>query len=71
METIKVADDKSLVRDRRSKAILNTNNKELDTYREQRRAMSQMKDVVNTKIPKMESDIAAIKGMLEQLLSKG
>lgn len=65
----KVRDHKNLVRDMRSKAILNTDRQTLVEHRRKKRLMT---DIISqsTRIEKLEDDISQIKNMLVELIKK-
>lgn len=66
IKLIKVKDAVSLHRDAESGAIVNTSCADYDKY-----IMSREKAIrERTRVDKLESDVAEIKGMLQQLMSK-
>ena len=68
-EYLKVIDHPELVRDNKSKAILNNDLDSLNKYREERTFKMKLQNVINDN-EKMKTDIAEIKNLLEQLLKK-
>ena len=68
-EYLKVIDHPELVRDNKSKAILNNDLDSLNKYREERTFKMKLQDVINDN-EKIKSDITEIKNLLEQLLKK-
>ena len=66
---IKVKDNKDLVRHKQSSAVLNTNQKELNKYKEEREQKLKLKKLVEEN-EQMESDIDEIKSMLRQLIGQ-
>jgi len=68
-EYLKVIDHPELVRDNKSKAILNNDLDSLNKYREERTFKMKIQNVINDN-EKMKTDIAEIKNLLEQLLKK-
>jgi hypothetical protein len=73
IEFLQVESNASLVRDVESKAIINTNNSEFETYLKNREIMlsrvNQLEEQ-NDKINKLENDINDIKSMLTILINK-
>jgi hypothetical protein len=73
IEFLQVESNASLVRDVESKAIINTNNSEFETYLKNREIMlsrvNQLQEQ-NDKINKLENDINDIKSMLTILINK-
>ena len=68
-EYLKVIDHPELVRDNKSKAILNNDLDSLNKYREERTFKMKLQNVINDN-EKIKSDITEIKNLLEQLLKK-
>jgi hypothetical protein len=66
---IKVKDNPNLVRDKNSSAVLNTNRKDLDKYREEREQRLKMNRNIQ-KIDNLEKDISEIKSLLKILLGQ-
>ena len=66
---IKVKDNKDLVRHKQSSAVLNTNQKELNKYKEEREQKLKLKKLVEEN-EQMKSDIDEIKSMLRQLIGQ-
>lgn len=68
-EFLKVRDNKDLVRHVQSSAILNTNQKELNKYREEREERMKLKRLIEDQ-NKMKDDLDQIKAMLKQLVGQ-
>lgn len=69
MRYIKVKDEKNLVRDRTTQAILNTDISAVN--RHELRVKQQMREKAQTdEINSLKSDIAEIRSLLQQLISK-
>lgn len=69
MKYIKVKDEKNLVRDRTTQAILNTDISAVN--RHELRVKQQMREKVQAdEINSLKSDIAEIRSLLQQLISK-
>lgn len=68
-EFLKVRDNKDLVRHAQSSAILNTNQKELNKYREEREEKMKLKRLIEDQ-EKMKDDLDQIKAMLKQLVGQ-
>ena len=68
-EYLKVIDHPELVRDNKSKAILNNDLDSLNKYREERTFKMKLQNVISDN-EKIKSDITEIKNLLEQLLKK-
>jgi hypothetical protein len=66
-EFLKVKDSKDLIRQKQSNAILNTNTKELNKYKEEREEKIKLKKLVEEN-NQMKNDIEEIKSLLKQLL---
>ena len=67
MNHLKVRDNSDLVRDKKSSAILNVNQKELDKYKQARNEMLKLKKIADD-YEKVKSDINDIKELLNILL---
>jgi hypothetical protein len=68
-EFLKVKDSKDLIRQKQSNAILNTNTKELNKYKEEREEKIKLKKLVEEN-NQMKNDIEEIKSLLKQLLGQ-
>jgi hypothetical protein len=68
-EFLKVKDNKDLVRQKQSNAILNTNLKELNKYKEEREEKMKLKRLVEES-EQMKNDIDEIKSLLRQLIGQ-
>jgi hypothetical protein len=68
-EFLKVKDSKDLIRQKQSNAILNTNTKELNKYKEEREEKIKLKKLVEEN-NQMKNDIEEIKFLLKQLLGQ-
>lgn len=66
---LKVKDNKDLVRQKQSNAILNTNLKELNKYKEEREEKMKLKRLADES-EQMKNDIQEIKSLLKQLLGQ-
>jgi hypothetical protein len=66
---LKVRDNKDLVRHTQSNAILNTNLKELNKYKEEREEKIKLKRLADES-EQMKNDIQEIKSLLQQLLGQ-
>lgn len=66
---LKVVNEPDLIRENDSKAILNTNAKELNKYKQEREERLKMKKLLEES-EVMKSDIAEIKSLLRELLGK-
>jgi hypothetical protein len=66
-EFYKVADHTDLIKNSDSKAVLNTNARSLDKYREEREKLMKLYRVVED-TDRLKEDVADIKSMLRQLL---
>ena len=66
---LKVKDNRDLVRQKQSNAILNTNLKELNKYKEEREEKMKLKRLAEES-EQMKSDIQEIKSLLKQLLGQ-
>ena len=73
IEVLQVDSNASLVRDVESRAIINTNDSEFETYLKNREIMlsrvNQLQEQ-NEKINRLENDINDIKNMLTMLINK-
>jgi hypothetical protein len=71
--SVQIKDNKNLIRDTESRAILNTNIEELKTYyteREIKIKEMQEKQALESKVNKLEEDMSEIKDMLRQILTR-
>ena len=68
-EILKVKNNKDLVRQKQSSAILNTNVKELNKYKEEREEKMKLKKLVEEN-EQMKTDIEEIKSLLRQLIGQ-
>lgn len=66
---LKVKDNPDLVREKNSKAVLNTNRVELNKYKQLREEKIKLKSIAE-KQQKMEADIDEIKALLKQLVGR-
>ena len=66
---LKVKDNRDLVRQKQSNAILNTNLKELNKYKEEREEKMKLKRLADES-EQMKNDIQEIKSLLKQLLGQ-
>jgi uncharacterized HAD superfamily protein len=66
---LKVINEPDLIREKDSKAILNTNTKELNKYKEEREKQLKLKSIA-VEHDLMKTDIAEIKSLLRELLGK-
>lgn len=66
---LKVKDNRDLVRQKQSNAILNTNLKELNKYKEEREEKMKLKRLADES-EQMKTDIQEIKSLLKQLLGQ-
>jgi len=66
---LKVINEPDLIREKDSKAILNTNTKELNKYKEEREKQLKLKSIA-VEHDSMKTDIAEIKSLLRELLGK-
>lgn len=66
---LKVVNEPDLIRETDSKAILNTNAKELNKYKQEREERMKMKKLLEES-EVMKSDITEIKSLLRELLGK-
>ena len=73
MQTVKIQDSDSLVRDLTSKAIINTNTAEYENYLNKRNASKQMREQIkqnSDEIKEIKSEISEIKQLLISLINK-
>jgi len=68
-EFLKVRDNKDLVRQKQSNAILNTNTKELDKYKQERDQKIKLQRLLEES-DQMKNDIEEIKSLLRQLVGQ-
>jgi len=68
-EFLKVKDNKDLVRLKDSKALLYTNTKELDKYKEEREQKLKLNKLLDEN-ENMKNDIEEIKSLLRQLVGQ-
>ena len=66
---LKVIDKPHLVRDKKSKAILNNDLAMLNKYKEEREEKAKISRVIN-EFDSVKNDVSEIKAMLQQLLKK-
>ena len=66
---LKVTDEPNLVRDTKSKAILNVNNDALNKYKQEREKLVQMQKVI-LEHEEIKKDISEIKQLLLQLMDR-
>jgi len=66
---LKVVNEPDLIRENDSKAILNTNSKELNKYKQEREERLKIKRLLEES-EVMKSDISEIKSLLRELLGK-
>ena len=66
---LKVKENKDLIRSADNKAILNTNLKELNKYRQEREEKLKLKRLSEDS-EKMKSDIEEIKSLIKQLIGQ-
>jgi hypothetical protein len=64
---LKIRDNDHLIKNANTKAILNTDSKSLNKYREERDKLIKLSKVVED-TDKLKEDVAEIKNMLRQLL---
>lgn len=69
MMYLKVTDEPNLVRDTKSKAILNVNNDALNKYKQEREKLVQMQKVI-LEHEEIKKDISEIKQLLLQLMDR-
>jgi hypothetical protein len=69
VEFLKVKDNKDLIRQKQSNAILNTNLKELNKYKEEREEKMKLKKLLEEN-EQMKNDIDEIKSLLRQLIGQ-
>jgi hypothetical protein len=68
-EILKVKDNKDLVRQKDSKAILNVNTRELDKYRKEREEKFRLQKLFEEN-DQLKNDVEEIKSLLRQLLGQ-
>jgi hypothetical protein len=68
-EVLKVKDNQDLVRHKQSNAILNTNLKELNKYKQEREEKMKLKKLIEQS-DQMRTDIDEIKSLLRQLIGQ-
>lgn len=68
-EIIKVKDNKDLVRQKDSKAILNVNTGELDKYRKEREEKFRLQKLFEEN-DQLKNDVEEIKSLLRQLIGQ-
>jgi len=66
---LKVKDNKDLVRHVHSSAVLNTNAKELNKYREEREQKLKLKKLIEEN-QQLKDDVEEIKALLKQLIGQ-
>lgn len=69
MALLKVKEDKDLMRDSVSNAILSTNNNELERYRQRKAKSREYEEAIND-INNIKSELSEIKSLLTQLVGK-
>jgi len=69
MALLKVKENKNLVRDSISNAILSTNNDELAKYRQKKAKSREYEEAIND-INNIKSELSEIKSLLTQLIGK-
>ena len=70
---VQIKENKDLIRDTESGALLNTNRNELEAYYAERDIKIkelQEKQALESKVNKLEQDISDIKGLLQQLVTR-
>lgn len=70
---VQIKENKSLIRDTESGALLNTNRNELEAYYAERDIKIkelQEKQALENKVNKLEQDISDIKSLLQQLVTR-
>lgn len=73
MSFLKVKDNRHLVRDVESRAIINTNDNEREIYRSKvKKTLDEKreKELLNQRINKIESDLTGINNVLNKILEK-
>jgi hypothetical protein len=65
----KVVNNRDLIRDRESKGVLNTNNKELEKYKQERAHRLKLKQLVDENAY-LKNELSEIKSMLATLLGQ-
>lgn len=69
MALLKVKEEKNLMRDSVSNAILSTNNNELEKYRQRKMKSREYEEAIND-INNIKSELSEIKSLLLQLVGK-
>jgi hypothetical protein len=64
---MKVIDNKDLVREKDSRAVLNTNLKELDKYKQERDQRLKLREIADN-YDNLKGDVEDIKNMLKEIL---
>lgn len=70
---VQIKENKDLIRDTESRALLNTNRGELEAYYAERDIKIkelQEKQALESKVNKLEQDISDIKSLLQQLVTR-
>jgi hypothetical protein len=70
---VQIKENKDLIRDTESRALLNTNRGELEAYYAERDIKikeMQEKQALESKVNKLEQDISDIKSLLQQLVTR-
>ena len=70
---VQIKENKDLIRDTESRALLNTNRGELEAYYAERDIKIkelQEKQALENKVDKLEQDISDIKNLLQQLVTR-
>lgn len=70
---VQIKENKDLIRDTESRALLNTNRGELEAYYAERDIKIkelQEKQALENKVDKLEQDISDIKSLLQQLVTR-
>lgn len=68
-DILKVKDNKDLIRQTQSNAVLNINNRELNKYKEEREHKMRLKRLIDEN-EQMKNDLDEIKSLLKQLLGQ-
>ena len=72
--SVRVKDHPGLVRDPYSKAVINSDSKNFNTYLEQRERMRKQQETIeknDAEIAALKDDMAEIKSLLKELLGRG
>lgn len=64
---MKVLDNKDLVREKDSRAVLNVNQKELDKYKQERDQRLKLREIAEN-YDRLKGDVEDIKSMLKEIL---